>query len=470
MMKPIHVLRYGTAGDKTHLEKASNAFDYLAINANSAAYVSGSIAKFVVEKLLDNKKGYFIDPITYAFQKNIHLLKNEDLKIKKSILKLIESYGNPTTSILSDKPIQPSDFTEDNDLVLFCKSVLDFEYRIIQRSIDQEEMAKYLEFDAGVSLANIASLHPKFLIAPYFYLDVADPDFKEWLKVNIKCVNESKKMASEYDDALIFAQIVISQGTLLDQVALHEIARVYSDSNCDGITLWIDDLNEHDARKELLFQFTEMLEMLKGKPVYNMYGGFFSILLMHKSINLLSGVSHGLEYGESRAVYPVGGGIPVSKYYFMPLHQRADFTKAFYLLEHNNILNTDLPDWGPIDRYFEEICRCTQCKKVIKSTMLDFIQFESDQFYTITRKNGSMVRRKKASSETKQNCLYHYLLCKKVEFDLVKKESDLSVLLERLRDEKTKYEGCSFVEEHEFDYIDIWGSIIERTLQRAKNG
>jgi len=466
MNKPIHILRYGTAGDKTHLEKARTAFDYLAINANSAAHVSGAIAKFVVEELFDGKRGYFIDPITYAFQKNIRLLLNKDQKIKKSIQKLIDAYGKPTTNILSDNPIQLSDFSDEKDLVEFCKKVLDFEYKIIRQSIDQEDMAKYLEFDTDVSMDHIASLHPKFLIAPYFYLDEADPDFEGWLDINIKCISESKRMGLEYNNTKVFAQIVISQESLLNAEAMEKIADQYSKCNCDGITIWIDNLNEHDSSEELLTRFCEMLKTLNAKPIYNMYGGFFSILLTHKTLNLINGVSHGLEYGESRAVYPVGGGIPVSKYYFMPLHQRTDFTKAFYLLEHNNVIDTAKPDWGSVEKYFAEICRCSQCKKILKSAMIDFIQFESDQFYTITRKNGNVIRRKKASAETKRNCLYHYLLCKKKEFDLVKNERDILNILTCLKNEKAKYEECSSIDEQDLEYITIWERVVQHTLQR----
>ncbi|NLF43443.1 MAG: hypothetical protein GX587_12165, partial [Bacteroidales bacterium] len=128
MITPIHILRYGTVGDKIHLEKAISTFDYLAINANSAAYVSGAVAKFVIEKLFNNdKKGYFIDPITYAFQKNIHLLKNKDSKLKKSIIKLIECYGSPATNVLDDIPIQISDFVDSEALKSFIKRVLELQ-------------------------------------------------------------------------------------------------------------------------------------------------------------------------------------------------------------------------------------------------------------------------------------------------------------------------------------------------------
>lgn len=459
MKTHIHILRYGTVGDKVHLEKAVNTFDYLAINANSAAYVSGAIAKFVVEKLFNNaKKGYFIDPITYAFQKNIHLLKNKDQKLKKSILKLIDCYGKPTSNVHNDIPIQISDFEKDGDIEAFCNRILNFQYSVIQQYISQEGMSKYLIYDTASSLTDIAQLHPKFLIAPYFYLDITDPDFHNWLDLNKKCISIAKKNANQYGNLPIFAQIVLSKESLLDIKAIQEIKKTYSDCECDGFTIWVDGLDEHEATLEHLKCFVELLKNIKVKPIYNMYGGFFSILLTHKSIHLLDGVSHGLEYGESRAVYPVGGGIPVSKYYVMPLHQRTDFTKAFYLLEHNKVLNTSLSDWGSTEKYYKEVCKCDQCKQIMQDVMINFIKFESDQFYEVKRKSGT-TRRKKASAETKENCLYHYLLCKKVEFYIVAKKSIQSIL-QGLNSEKSKYEKCPFIEENELEYINNWTNAI----------
>ena len=94
--KTVHILRYGTVAEKVHLEKAFSAFDYLSINGNTAAYVANAIAKYIVDKFFSNKeKGYFIDPITYAFQNKIELLFTKskgtnEYSIKKSIVKLIE--------------------------------------------------------------------------------------------------------------------------------------------------------------------------------------------------------------------------------------------------------------------------------------------------------------------------------------------------------------------------------------------
>ena len=94
MSRAIHILRYGTVAEKVHLEKAISAYDYLSINGNTAAYVSSAIAKFIVEKFFSNsEKGFFIDPITHAFQNEIKLIwttskTTGEESIRKSIKKL----------------------------------------------------------------------------------------------------------------------------------------------------------------------------------------------------------------------------------------------------------------------------------------------------------------------------------------------------------------------------------------------
>lgn len=319
--KTVHILRYGTVAEKVHLEKAFTAFDYLSINGNTAAYVSNAIAKFIVEKFFsNNEKGYFIDPITYAFQNKIDLLftkskSTNEYSIKKSIAKLIEIYALSPSRIEQRIPLVPSDFGDLLDKDDFVRRVLSFQYDLVYKHVQDRDLQKYLDYVAPGQSDNIPQLRPKFLIAPYFYLDQQSPYWENWLSLNTEFVRLSVlKAEHDYNNLPVFAQIVISKSVLTDSTALQAVVDAYSALNCTGYTIWVDDLNEHTATTEELKGFVSLLKGLQPKPMYNMYGGYFSILLTHKSLNLLSGVSHGLEYGESRMVYPVGGGIPVSKY------------------------------------------------------------------------------------------------------------------------------------------------------------
>jgi hypothetical protein len=474
MNNPVHILRYGTVAEKAQMEKAISTYDYLIINGNSAAFVSRAIAKFVVEKFFnDKKKGFIIDPITYAFQQNIHLLKNKSRSgesiLKKSIKKLIEKYQYPAEKIEADVPIQPSDFSENKKLLEdFCLRVLKFQYSIIDEYINNNDLGKYLQYATGNMNYVLQQFHPKILIAPYFYLNPKDSLFESWLGLNISFLNEALIQAKDhFQGKAVFGQIVINKDVLLNDISINKIISAYTKCPCNGFTIWVDGFDEHEESIEMLSGFMTFLSGFKGKPIFNMYGSFFSILLTHPSIQLLDGVSHGMEYGESREVYPVGGGIPVSKYYYMPLHQRKDFTKAFYLLEHEKILDTSIPDWGTCDRYYHEICYCEQCRKIMENEMQNFVKFESDRFYEMKSRNG-IIRRKMASAETKENCLFHYLLCKKIEF-LMMRNRGIDEILTSLIEEKEKYINSAMVKQGELDYLDNWYKAISDYVSNIKD-
>lgn len=470
MKEAIHILRYGTVGDKEHLFKARESFHYLAVNANSAAYVSGSIAQYVVECLVKPNRGYFIDPLTHAFQKNIYLLssknKNKEVRIKKSIEKLLEYYQEPASNVRNNIPIRITDFNNDSsDYQGFCKRVLDFQYNIIYDNLEERDIGKYVAYSLDVNLEDASQIRPKFLVAPYFHLDVYDKEFGEWLKINKKLITYAKHQGEAYLATPIFGQIVISRETLLSEEGLQAVIDSYSDSICDGFTVWVDGLDEHDASADELTQFVKLLKGLKSKSnkkTYNLYGSYFSVLLTHKSLNLLNGVSHGLEYGESRQVFPVGGGIPTSKYYMFPLHKRLDFTQAFYLLKHHNVLDLSQDNWGPATKYHNEVCKCSRCKKILKNEMINFMDFESTEFYEVATRYG-VVRRKKASSETKRNCLYHYLNSKVREFSDVLKLT-IEELLLNMEKERDNYIGCPEIDESALEYIDSWIKVLRSCL------
>jgi hypothetical protein len=471
MNKVVHILRYGTIAEKTHLERTINTYDSLIINGNSAAFVSRAIAKFVVERFLNKpEKGFIIDPITYAFQQNVELLKKKsktgELVIKKSIIKLIGKYGYPVDvdKVNKEIPVKPHDFSDPNIMREFCHNVLNFQYSIIDDYISDNELKKYLKYANRIYPEQF---HPKLLIAPYFYLNPNDTDFDNWLDLNIQFLNLSIKQTKESFNRLpVFGHIVINKDILFDKNYIKKIAEKYSQCDCTGINFWVDGFDEHEDNQNILSGFIDFLHELKGKPIYNMYGSFFSILLTHNTINLLSGVSHGMEYGEKREVYPVGGGLPLSKYYYLPLHQRKEFAQAYLLLEHDNILDKDLEDWGNTDKYYAEICNCPKCKNIMENSMINFAKFASTEDYEVKYKHNT-IRRKKASADTKENCLHHYLLCKKLEFDLVRIHKIEDVLV-KLQKERDKYIACKNIKKDELLYIDNWCNCISDYLTNRR--
>jgi uncharacterized protein Usg len=116
----------------------------------------------------------------------------------------------------------------------------------------------------------------------------------------------------------------------------------------------------------------------------------------------LIGVSHGLEYGESRSVVPVGGGFPTAKFYYPKLHIRLIFRDAFRAVRASNGTNS-------VDEYHNQICNCKMCKEVIIND--PEINFE-EYGRTVQKKGG----RPYPATETKDKTVAHYMWCKKREY------------------------------------------------------
>lgn len=463
-----HILRYGTAADQTHLEDMINTYDILAINGNMVAFMPGAIATFLVSNFINKpNKGYFIDPLTHAFQHNIDFLKSKKTKknpnptIKSSIRKMIEQYDEPVLSIISSENVViPEDFDDEKIKHTFCENVLKFQLNTVTTQLKEKKMLQYLDY-GGFTLD---AIFPEFLIAPYFYLTTNT--FDEWCPLNIEMIEKSSAIIEELCEGKpLFAELVISKDVLIDSSQLKEIINQYGNCSASGIAIWIDDFNEQEIGIELLRNYIKLVKDLsnKGKIVYNLYGGFFSIMLTSSNLNckdfILNGVGHGLEYGESRPVVPVGGGLPTSKYYFYPLHQRLDFNTSYNLLSYLNIIYPTKPQGGNYKEYEHKICNCPTCLEVLDGNMNNFIKFESTEIYTINYKNGPQ-RRKKASKETKEYCLKHYLYSKNKEFtkvfSLEKKQ-----MVKKLLETYDIYKKSRKLSLEELSYLKNWAKVLD---------
>ncbi len=203
MDEVMHILRYGTNAEQKYIRNHIGTFDCLAINANMVAHSSKAISSFVLE-IVNMDKSFLLILLHIHF--NTHWIKlspiqkkNNEVKIKKSIEKLIIKYGEPISSVInSDRPILPDDFSDDI-LQDFCKNVIDFQLQTVTTNID-EDVQEFLEFDTDETID--VQFKPNCVIPPYFYIDDI-----EWLKLNIKFINIARQL---YPQETIHAQIVIS--------------------------------------------------------------------------------------------------------------------------------------------------------------------------------------------------------------------------------------------------------------------
>lgn len=406
--KLAHIVRYGTAADQKFLSgPLKDAYDVLAINANMMAHTPSSIYRFIKEKIPG--KGYFIDPQTHAFQHGISYLQkkpNEDgSDIKTSLKKLIDAYGAPFTSMLSSSSsIRPTDVI--NNLDGFCQRVIDFQCKHLESSSKKENVDKYMAFLKKEG-QEVAAPGPIFVVSPYFYLT---PDnYDNWFSVNLICLRETIKKCPKQSVAM---QIVISQDMLgsskIDDM-VKELKKL--DPKPNLFLLWIDDFKEHEVSAELIEKYIEVCNKLTTiAPIVNLYGSFLSVVLgKNKIIKNLVGVGHGPEYGESRAVVPVGGGLPVSKYYFPPIHARLKFRDAVQAV-------MAVGSWDSKNKFHATVCDCKQCQLVIEvSPEEDFEAYGLTNTKVTMSKRGARTRAY-PTSESKGVCVRHYMLCKKNEY------------------------------------------------------
>lgn len=438
-MSITHCLRFGThAENKYFLGENASLYDFIVFNGNMVAYTKSAIAAFIINA---NEKKFIIDPQTHAFQHDPSYLKTRnskgEMQIKKSISQLAESLGEPVVSRLAqDLPLVPSNFDEPASIESLARGTIGFQKGIIDEIKGNGDW-EYLAF----KLAETGAEEPKpsGLIAPYFYMTEATAP--KWLEVNTKLITASVQFCDDFE---LMAQVVIAKDVLVSDEMLGDVIDAYKNSEASTVLLWIDSLSEVSASKGELVGLKRLCNELKqaGKKVFSLYGGYYSIMLANKG--MLDGVCHGLEYGENRAVVPVGGGIPMAKYYFYPLHFRMRYADLLTIYSRKGW--TENPS-----QFGETVCGCQLCQdgSIEKFGITNPVR---------TRRGANIITLNYPTPETKDFSLRHYLYSKHQEYAMGSEKSYEEIKAE-LQASKQEYEGILGLEA--VAHIDRWISAIE---------
>lgn len=414
MTLPKHLLRFGTNKEQSYFSAFQDCYDGIAINGNIVAHTPGALARFVGQ--VTTNKPFVIDPQTHAFQHNPQLLQrdigegssNATPGLKVSISKMSRLFGEPVSSKAGVEPLVPGDFEDTVVSGAFCQRVIDFQTRTLDLASEDEDYKQYLKY------AKMVATVPCIVVAPYFYMRSMTLD--AWLPVNALMVEEAAKQKPTKP---LYAQVVIGQDVLSREHLCEKLQNTYAKAKCEGVCLWIDDLDEHDGDELLLNRIGQLGGALisAGKSVHIVYGGYFSAILTR--LGYLSGFCHGLEYGESRAVVPVGGGLPMAKYYFPPLHRRLRYRDVTSILEAKG--------WDSANAFHENVCDCETCREVIAGDIENFAQFGLSKPVTFTRR-GQTVTMNYPLPETQDICLKHYLRTKRREIEFLEKSDGKSII------------------------------------------
>jgi hypothetical protein len=272
---------------KTYLEENAGYYDSIVVNANILAYMRNSVTNLLTK----TRKSYVVDPVTYKFNlRKYELMMNG--KIQTSIRELSKEYGKTIKDSISEsKPLDYNNFQDNANLIdEIAKNVLAFQRSLEGRPSPGQKYKRMLGEDEGENLQP-----PIFLIAPYFFVSNQN-DF--WYDVSRKLALTSLKYKENFD---LYAAILAPKEVLYDTSFLDSIISDYG--SLDGFLVWIDDFREDDERFRTNYElvlyknFIETLSKQTDKPVYVMYGNYFSALMKKYG---LTGFFSGVRYGESK--------------------------------------------------------------------------------------------------------------------------------------------------------------------------
>lgn len=439
--KPWHLMRFGIHADASCFEKMRDEYDFFVANANMVEYTAKALGALISKRLMN--VDYIIDPGTHAFAQTPDSIMSPGKaespeNIKKSIAKLAESYGLTIGAPIGVRPLKPSDFDDILNVNQFASTVINFQLNRMSEALKEDQ--KYLPEDAVLA-------KPYAVVAPYFYLSPAT--YTEWLPLNIRMIDASR---SHVKDGRLFVEIVISNDFLAKPDEMENVVSEYLKNPVyDGILLWVSDFPEHLADERSLTSFVDLCLRLKesGKPVVNLYGGYFSILLWKIG---LDGVCHGPGYGEDRGVIPVGGGPPELKYYFTPIHKRISYRDVEFLIAQEV--------WETQDEFMSEVCSGKICKATLQAGLQGFYEFGVME---LKRRDDNGSYYEVMSTASRERMKKHFVEAKSIEHRNVSVQ-DGKQLIAQLEESYSKYK--KYFGKNDLAYMERWVNTLKNSLNK----
>ena len=443
-----HWVRYGIAADQKYmLGVFLPTYDQLVVNGNMLAHMKSALSQLITQQV---RKPFVIDPQTHAFAHDRDYLlstsKGSAGKVKRSWAKLITAFGPLIERVVSDekRPLDPSDLDDGDLRKEFVEKVLLFQRDSVTRELEEGEDKEYLEFLKEETGVDPFLQPPAVLIAPYFFID--GPLASAWARWNVKLIEDAHAWRREQttEQPPVAAQLVISKDLLFDAEERKKLIEAYISAKPDLLLLWIDQFNEHNATASELRHYLALLSSFRdaGIPVVNLFGGFYSVATMRFSDELkgaLAAVCHGLEYGETRPVIPLGGGTPVARFYSKTLHHRLPPRVALREIQ-------ELGGLEDVESFQAKICDCPNCREVITSDpILNLNEHYFDSKESSYWVGGRLVARDFPTARASANCTRHYMWCKKWEYrDMDERLDNLKTKLRQADEELRKVLGAEY--------------------------
>lgn len=363
-----------------------------------------------------HKRRYIIDPQTHIFQQDFSAITTENKKtktrqIKKSVEKYLSRLPDEISNVmlLQHRPLYSSEIRPHIDSLVKC--VYDFQIEYVNKYIKDKDYDKYLKFTNSYPA-------PKMVVAPYFMLksEYDSQTVDNWLSLNSICLEKTIEQSTNINQPFpTAAQIVIDKDVLLSNGIIHKIKSAYSKAGYEYVFIWVDDYDAFDAKIEYTQTFSNLIASLNeiGKKPIMAYGGYESIVLCNSdSPSRLYGVAQSVGYGEYRPITPVGGGMPVNKYYFLPTHRRLRFDDAANILYENGYFSDSKSEAAKhAKEYYSNICNCKKCREIIKDDINNFVKYNDSTPFEIKTKSGTLSRNR-PTADASLIAAFHFLHCK----------------------------------------------------------
>ncbi len=316
-------LAYGNA-DQSFFRNHWRLYNAVTVPGTMATYFRQGTGGFVIAL----NKPYIIDPRTSIFQAEFDRSRRHR--------QLAEMHGPRASAIMTTRPFRQADLQQDL-LEEMAAYVAEFQRTYAQTSADKLE--EYLNL-LGQEPERPSA--PTFVLPPYFrFNEVHDP----WYSASVFMATT----ALEYSNGLPVCPVICLSLRCLQARDFDTIADSYDHDGFGGYFIWVSSLNQYRNSSDDLRAFAELIASFhtKGRPVINLFGGYYAAMLSHLG---LGGISHGVGYGEARDAFYYRGGPPGERYYVPLLHR-------FYPLKEALLLLRRL-------RFPELRCECPACARV----------------------------------------------------------------------------------------------------------
>lgn len=307
-----HYLTYGSTDQQT-VRQLHSHFDGLMVPGTVAALQYEGTGGFVLSLSAAGEVPYSIDPRFPLFQEGLG-------EPKKSHEALAERLG-ARDELITGAPLDPGAFTPA------LVDTIASHWADLNSSYSDSAKAKFDKYAArlGEEAPPDQAMGPELVLPPY--LACTEPT-DAWWEISTRLFDRTRAHLSA--DQPCVRVVLAKEARQLDGLL----------SSCPvGPTaIWVSGLDELRTLPEDLADYTQAIidATAKGRPLFALYGGFFSVVLSNAG---LRGACHGIGFGEYRAYVELPrSGPPPPRYYLPRIHRYVSQELAFALWRSDEAL------------------------------------------------------------------------------------------------------------------------------------